>query len=993
MRTMRRSTSVASYRGEPAARVVARSLGVAAVALAVALGLGTASPAYAQDEALAESEADAPVLVSEDLDAGVDASEDDALDVQVSEDAEPLDENDSADIQEGQDEAPEAEDESAGLEATADPSDEGPELTAQSTNSPVYEAGTTGVGLDGIDISRYQPDFASSGWTNYQFAIVKATEGTGYKSPTMAAQAAKVQSDGKLLGFYHYANGSAGAVAEADYFVDAVSPYIGKAVLALDWEGDAVSAGPAYAKAFLDRVYERTGVKPLIYMSHSVTTSHDWSSVANAGYGLWLAHYYWRYDNGWLASNPSSAESTYGYTEFLGYAQDPSVSGSMGAWSSKVIYQYSSTGKVGHSDGHLDIDKFYGTEADWISLATPDDPILVVDTWTLNSEELENQDVKLTSRVTFDQKMQFSKAGVRVWDSTGTLVVDHSEDTAVNNEYMNIWYELNGELGVTLRTGTTYTYQFWCVADGNTFTSETRSFTTSGPTQVTDSWSTWVESVTENNATLRAKVTLSQASQFSKAGLRLWDSTGALVVDHSEDTSVNLDYMNIWYDLNSELGVTLRSGDTYTYQFWCVADGKTFTSAKDNFTAGDGVQISDSWSTWEEDVTETNAVLHAKVTLSQSAQFTQAGIRVWDATGASVVDHSEAASVSLDYMNIWYDLNSELGVTLNPGMRYTYQFWCMANGQVFTSPKGSFGFDAPSTADLSGATVALPYASAPYTGKAITPSPTVTLDGTTLSEGTDYEVSYADNVSVGTATVTVTGVGSYEGVASASFGIVRAADGWYTFPDGSKGYGKSGKLVTGWLDLNGGKYWFDDQGRMATGWTDLVVDGKTMHYYFRPSGNLARGSWADIGGKKYYFRPSGNMATGWASIANDDGESRVYFFDGSGQMVTGWKDIVNDEGKTNHYYFRPSGSMATGWAQVDGESYYFRPSGNMATGFTDVTDDAYKRYFDESGRMLTGWQQINGQKYYFRASGAMQTGEATIDGKSYTFNDKGVLVG
>ena len=213
-------------------------------------------------------------------------------------------------------------------------------------------------------------------------------------------------------------------------------------------------------------------------------------------------------------------------------------------------------------------------------------------------------------------------------------------------------------------------------------------------------------------------------------------------------------------------------------------------------------------------------------------------------------------------------------------------------------------------------------------------------------------------------------------------------EGWYTFADGTKGYVRGGKLVRGWLDLDGGKYWFDQEtGKMATGWTDLVVDGKAMHYYFRPSGNLARGAWADIDGRKYWFRASGNMATGWADI-----DGRKYWFDESGQMVTGWRDIDNGAGATNHYYFRPSGSMATGWAEIDGEYFYFRPSGNMATGFTDVTDDAYKRYFDEQGRMLTGWQQIGGNTYYFRSSGAMQTGTATIDGKPYAFSDKGVLV-
>ena len=51
-----------------------------------------------------------------------------------------------------------------------------------------------------------------------------------------------------------------------------------------------------------------------------------------------------------------------------------------------------------------------------------------------------------------------------------------------------------------------------------------------------------------------------------------------------------------------------------------------------------------------------------------------------------------------------------------------------------------------------------------YTGKAITPKVTIRdADGNTLVRGTDYTVTYADNVNVGVATVTITGKGLYEG--------------------------------------------------------------------------------------------------------------------------------------------------------------------------------------------------------------------------------------
>ena len=60
-----------------------------------------------------------------------------------------------------------------------------------------------------------------------------------------------------------------------------------------------------------------------------------------------------------------------------------------------------------------------------------------------------------------------------------------------------------------------------------------------------------------------------------------------------------------------------------------------------------------------------------------------------------------------------------------------------------------------------------------YTGGEIKPAPVVVLDGKTLKEGTDYMVSYANNVNAGTATVTMTGLSPYEGTLQTTFKIVR----------------------------------------------------------------------------------------------------------------------------------------------------------------------------------------------------------------------------
>ena len=57
-----------------------------------------------------------------------------------------------------------------------------------------------------------------------------------------------------------------------------------------------------------------------------------------------------------------------------------------------------------------------------------------------------------------------------------------------------------------------------------------------------------------------------------------------------------------------------------------------------------------------------------------------------------------------------------------------------------------------------------------YTGSALTPKPTITLGGRTLTTS-DYSISYKNNTNVGTATVTVTGKGNYTGSKSTNFKI------------------------------------------------------------------------------------------------------------------------------------------------------------------------------------------------------------------------------
>ena len=86
---------------------------------------------------------------------------------------------------------------------------------------------------------------------------------------------------------------------------------------------------------------------------------------------------------------------------------------------------------------------------------------------------------------------------------------------------------------------------------------------------------------------------------------------------------------------------------------------------------------------------------------------------------------------------------------------------------------GSYLTKASSSKALTAAntTVVLKYTSTPYTGKALKPAVTVTYNGATLVKGTDYTVSYSGNKEPGTATVKITGQGSYSGSLSNTFQI------------------------------------------------------------------------------------------------------------------------------------------------------------------------------------------------------------------------------
>lgn len=203
------------------------------------------------------------------------------------------------------------------------------------------------MALNGIDISSWQNGI-NIATVPADFVIVKATQGTNYTSPCFRAQADVTLNSGKLLGIYHYISGG-NWQAEAQYFVNTVKDYVGRAVLALDFEsGDNSAYGDtAYLQQCAQTVYNLTGVHLLLYGSQ-----RDYGRLAAVGKatncGLWIAQY---------ANN-----------KHTGYQGEPWNEGAY----SCAMRQYSSAGALPNYGGNLDLNKFYGDATAWQSYARSD---------------------------------------------------------------------------------------------------------------------------------------------------------------------------------------------------------------------------------------------------------------------------------------------------------------------------------------------------------------------------------------------------------------------------------------------------------------------------------------------------------------------------------------------------------------------------------------------------------------------------------------------
>ena len=223
--------------------------------------------------------------------------------------------------------------------------------------SGLFRAASTSSYVEGIDVSKWQGDI---NWSmvraaGKKFTIAKATEGVGYKDGKYERNKAGAMGEGIAFGAYHFARpdlngGTTGGAEEADWFVDTAGYANGMIIPTLDLEraGNLTDAQLIeWVKAWVGRVYERLGVRAMIYASPSFWRDHVGNTrwFADNGYAmLWVAH--------WGVTSPSLPASNWGGR----------------SW---TFWQYTSDGLVPGIEGRVDLNRYRFESFDAVTYAAP----------------------------------------------------------------------------------------------------------------------------------------------------------------------------------------------------------------------------------------------------------------------------------------------------------------------------------------------------------------------------------------------------------------------------------------------------------------------------------------------------------------------------------------------------------------------------------------------------------------------------------------------
>lgn len=276
--------------------------------------------------------------------------------------------------------------------------------------------------------------------------------------------------------------------------------------------------------------------------------------------------------------------------------------------------------------------------------------------------------------------------------------------------------------------------------------------------------------------------------------------------------------------------------------------------------------------------------------------------------------------------------------------------------------------------DLSNAVVTA--ANQTYSGSALTPTPTVKLNGVTVPS-TGYDVTYSNNTNAGTATITITGKGDYAGTATGTFTIAKANP-TYTAPVASTNLtynGSSRYLTTAGSTSHGTIYYSLD----GTNWYTTRrtrTNAGTYTSYWKLTGDANHNDVASTAITTTIAKASGSVTTApTAKSVTYNGSSQALINAGSGTGTmyyryklstsstwSSWSTSVPSRTDAGTYNIEYYAAASTNYEQSSIGSLNVTMA--KADGYISIAPTAKTLYYTGSAQTVANAGSGSGSMYY-----------------------------
>lgn len=166
-------------------------------------------------------------------------------------------------------------------------------------------------------------------------------------------------------------------------------------------------------------------------------------------------------------------------------------------------------------------------------------------------------------------------------------------------------------------------------------------------------------------------------------------AVGSIAITNGNSSNGHVAYVEA---VNGNTITTLNGGFEDGSHIWRITSTPAEQGVRGywNPNGGGTVETHLSWSNSDCQYDTTNAYMYIEADTNVSGSFTEAGLTIWNEAGGVVGTKSENPGVTGTHLNIWYNVTNELGVALQPGTNYKYQFYTVFNGKRYESSVMSF---------------------------------------------------------------------------------------------------------------------------------------------------------------------------------------------------------------------------------------------------------------------------------------------------------------